>query len=100
MNTLPLQKARPGDVLATDLTTPEGVFALGKGATLSASVLARLDKMGVASVTIRSRSDDDSAAAMNTALAQLAARFAGCETDPILAEIRRVAEDHVRLRFE
>ena len=100
MNTLTLQEARAGDVLAADLATPEGVFVLGKGASLSASALARLQKMGVTAVTVRSRSGEDTTAAMNAALARLAARFADCETDPVPAEIRRVAEDHVRLRFK
>ena len=89
MKTVPVSEAHEGDILARDLRAADQSMILAKGAALSASMLVRLARMGVAEVTV----ETDAAQAADELEKQRAAverRFAGHEADPYLMEMKRI----------
>lgn len=89
MKTVSISDAHEGDVLARDLRAADNSMILAKGAVLSASMLVRLGRMGVAAVTIES----DALQAASDAEKQREAverRFAGHGSDPFLMEMKRI----------
>ncbi len=89
MKKVPITDVSEGDVLARDLRAQDQSMILAKGAVLSASMLVRLSRMGVAALTIET---DAAQTAEETEKQRIAIenRFAGHEADPYLMEMKRV----------
>jgi hypothetical protein len=96
MKTVSIEEVQTGMRLAVDLQTASGTFVLGKGAVLTEPLLARLRRMDVSALAVDA--DDGPAEDFAPLQRQLAQRFSGTENDEWLAEIRRIAEDHLRMR--
>lgn len=98
MQNIPLALAEPDMVLAKELKreeNPDGPPICGKGVVLTDSLIARLESMGVQTVTVAGRPvrmDGDQT--LEEMLDALDKRFRRVENDPLMMKVKEV---HVRL---
>lgn len=96
MKQISIEDTHDGDTVARNLTNDAGTVILSKGTRLSASMISRLKKMNIKQISVT----DDDADAWNEEharqLALLEKRFAGCEDNPYLSELKRIVADHLQ----
>ena len=94
MKTISINNAKAGDKLAMGLKADDGTMILSKGATISAPMIMRLTRMGIACLTIEGGEAEKDA---NTPirLAALEKRFRGTENDPFLSEMTAIVRSHI-----
>ena len=88
MTRVALKDLAPGQVLAAPVASPTGVVLVQAGAELTASIIARLADLGVASVVVAGSSLTASEVASRTA--EVEARFAGHERDAWMMRLKLI----------
>lgn len=91
MNRLPLDRVRPGMVLAADVKRDDGVLLCGRGAPVTENLLKSLKRLGFETLAV-----DEGALELDAWRAERIARqtraierrFAKTASDPILAELK------------
>ena len=87
-----LDQAQPGMILAEKIVRDDGVLLCQKGAELTEGILRMLERMNRETVPIEvasTETPEERASRMAREEAELAARFARVESDPILAELKK-----------
>jgi len=95
MQTISLEQATPGMVLAKDVVKPEAaspVLICGRGMELTEALLERLHRIGITRVTVQGRpvAGGGEEATLEDLLAGLDARFKRHESDPLMAKLKDV----------
>lgn len=99
MRTVLLSQAKPGDEVASPVMNDRGMVILPKGAKITQPLIDRMMRMGVVEVTLAG--DDPNAPPPKTTdelLEELEARFQGQEGKPFMAEIKRIAKEHIQAK--
>jgi hypothetical protein len=97
MKQVPIGEVKVGAVLAADLKNGGGSMILGQGATLTASVLVRLQKMGIVSIPVEMDDPAELAREVSELVYSIQRRFRGTEEDEFLQELMRIAIQHVEM---
>ena len=95
MKEISIDHAQEGDVLALDLTAGRGAVILARGSVLSASIIARLKKMGTRQIFVKEQAPQGNSEATARLLQLLEDRFAGTENNPFLQEMKSIVADHI-----
>lgn len=94
MKDVPIEKIVPGTQLAASLINEQGTMILNRGTRLTASVLNRLQRIGVQALPI-STDPETLQRERNELLAALQERFQGTEKNAFLQELKRLAITHL-----
>jgi hypothetical protein len=95
-----LAQAAPGMVLARDVTTAGQVKLVGKGTTLDALLIARLDGRQVRRIHVQGRPIPGPTPEQQQAqLDRLAERFARVQDQPLMVDLQRAVERILRKRW-
>ncbi|MBW2086074.1 MAG: hypothetical protein JRI54_08625 [Deltaproteobacteria bacterium] len=90
---IPLEKAQPGMILAQQIIRDDGVLLCQKGSELTGSLLKMLERLNYETVQIEvgaTETSEEQAARLAKEEAELQDRFVKVESDPVLAELKRV----------
>jgi len=90
---IPLEKAQPGMILAQQIIRDDGVLLCQKGSELTGSLLKMLERLNYETVQIEvgaTETSEEQAARLAKEEAELQNRFVKVESDPVLAELKRV----------
>ena len=94
MQKIPLAQAAPGMVLARDILNndnPSSMPICGKGVKLSESLIARLQQMGVQSISVEGRPVKiEGEATAEQLLEALDQRFVRVEKDPLMLRVKEL----------
>jgi hypothetical protein len=96
MRTILLSQAKAGDEIASPVMNDRGMVILPQGTKLSIPLIDRMIRMGVVEVIVAGV--DPNAPPPKTTeelLEELEARFEGRLGNAFMAEIKRVAQDHL-----
>ena len=99
MRLIILEEAKVGDEVAEPVKNDRGIVVLPEEAKLTSSLITRLAKMGVKELLVAG--DDPNAPppkTMGELLEALDFRFEGFEQNAMMAEIKRIAQQHLRDR--
>jgi len=96
MHIVTLDEAKPGDEAAEPVRNERGMVILPKGARLTVALIDRLRKMGVTEVALEGHDPNaPPPKSRDELLAELDERFEGLEDKPLMAEIKRIAREHL-----
>ncbi|OGV68864.1 MAG: hypothetical protein A2283_10960 [Lentisphaerae bacterium RIFOXYA12_FULL_48_11] len=95
MKEISIDQANEGDVLALDLTAGSGAVILARGNVLSASVIARLKKMGMRQIFVKEQAPQGNSEATAMLFQLLEDRFTDTENNPFLQEMKSIVADHI-----
>ncbi|MBM4124319.1 MAG: hypothetical protein FJ246_05115 [Nitrospira sp.] len=97
MKRIPIEQLTPGMTLAKPVTGPTGQMVLAAGATLEASLIARLRDLGLALVAVETPGEQEAPSQTLTELEQaLDRRFQHVSENPELLRIRESIRQHLR----
>lgn len=103
MQKIPLASAGAGMVLARDIVrndNPNGPPICGKGVTLTTSLIERLKRMGVPTVTVEGRPvrmEGDKS--LEEILESLDRRFKKVEDDPLTGKLKKIYRQYLTQAF-
>lgn len=102
MQRITLPQARPGMVLADPAHNEQGTVVCGPGTELTESLIGRLERFGVARITVeghpvRKRGEEKSPAEL---AAELDRRFAAHQDSPLMMELKAVFRDQLDARMQ
>lgn len=92
MKNLNIDEVKPGDKTAKDIRLSDGSMVLARGSDLSESIIIRLQRMGIAELTIES-DEGNTPADIDTAIEALEHRFAGHENNPLMMELKDIVKN-------
>ena len=98
MARIPLDRAKPGMILAEKLVREDGVLLAQKGAELTEVLLRMLERLNFETVPIQlvsQESPEERAERIARELEDLDFRFRRVGSDPILAELKRALKDRI-----
>lgn len=102
MQKIPLNLARPGMVLAKPVARADGIAVAAAGSAISASLLGRLDAMGVTHLVVEGepvRLDGPAGVtAFDKRLERLTFLFRKYPDDKWMGQIRRLLDNYFRLK--
>ncbi len=94
MQTIPITLAVPGMVLAREIRmdyNPSSPPVCGKGVLLSPSLISRLTRMGVQSITVEGHSVKlEGEASLVEMLSELDRRFSKVQGDPLMMRVKEI----------
>ena len=95
MQTISVDQAKIGDILAEPLLNGEGKVLLPKGARLSPAVVSRMQSWGITSLAVAGSESGEQDGPAAERLEQLERRFAGLEDDSLMMYIKETAKKHL-----
>ena len=98
MQTISVEQAKVGDVLAEPLLNREGKVLLPKGARLSPAVVSRMQGWGISTLAVDGSGSSESDGPAAERVEELERRFAGLEDDPLMMYIKETAKKHLSQR--
>jgi hypothetical protein len=100
MQNIPLTLAKAGMVVAKEINAtddPASMTICGRGIKLTASLIGRLEQMGIQSVTVEGHPVKiEGEASVEEMLAALERRFRRVENDPLMMTIKEVYKGQIR----
>ncbi|MBW2092277.1 MAG: hypothetical protein JRI34_09180 [Deltaproteobacteria bacterium] len=96
---IPLEQAQPGMILAQQVVRDDGVLLCQKGTELTEALLRMLERLNFETVQVEmgvTETPEELAARLAKEEAELKARFSRVESDPILAELKRVLLERLK----
>jgi hypothetical protein len=94
MSYVPINEIQPGTPLAEPLLNTEGSLILNRGTLLTESILNRLRRIGIETLSIST--DPHTLEKENQELLNaVEERFKGMENNPFLQELKRLALEHL-----
>lgn len=101
MQTIPITLSVAGMVLARDILRegkPDGSPVCGKGLVLTDSLIERLRKMGIQSVTVEGQPVKlEGGETLESALEALDNRFRMAGSDPLTMRLQEIYRKHIRI---
>jgi len=94
-----LEQAQPGMILAQQVVREDGVLLCQKGTELTDGLLKMLERLNFETVQIETgatESPEEREARLAREEAALKARFVKVESDPILAELKRILLERLK----
>jgi len=95
MQKIPIHLAEPGMVLAKPIISETGMPLCGEETVLTESIIARLKKMQITSITLKGTPVDSGAKQASNAecVKELNARFSKIKNDPLMDKLKAAIEN-------
>ena len=94
-----IKQAEPGMILAQEIVRDDGVLLCQKGAELSDTLLKMLERLNFETVQIEvgsTETPEERAERLAGDEAEITYRFSRVESDPVLAELKRILIERLR----
>ena len=102
MQRIPLEKAKPGMVVAKPVANDSGVVLIGAGTELSEAAIERLNSLEIAYVIVKGRPLDTGTPEkpLEQLYAELDERFTLVANDKLCMQIKNLIKNDLKLRRE